>query len=288
MRRLAMLIGTAAIALAACGGGASTASPTPSPDAQTYWLRVTTTQAIPPLNVFSQLPLLVVTGDGLAVTQGPQRAIYPGPLLPNLTARPLSGSGQAAIIARARTLGLLDGATDFSGGAMVPGGILGRIEITVDGRRLTLTGNPGAQIVCVTTPCNPAPGSPEAFGELWRNLADLPTWLGGDLGPEQPYVAAAYALLVGPAPQPEPGLPQAVADWPLDTPLATFGGPVADGTYRCGTVSGPDADALRPALTAANQLTPWVQDPQMSAAFGITVRPLVPGEDACRETFGPA
>jgi hypothetical protein len=77
-------------------------------------------------------------------------------------------------------------------------------------------------------------------------------------------------------------------DWPLEQPIALFGGPVADGSYRCGTASGADADTLRPSLQAANQLTQWVQDPTTSATFGLTVRPMVPGEDICRETFGPA
>ena len=61
---------------------------------------------------------------------------------------------------------------------------------------------------------------------------------------------------------------------------------MANGTARCGTVTGADADALRPALDAATPLTPWVQDPETSATFGLTVRPMVSGEDACREAFG--
>ena len=81
-------------------------------------------------------------------------------------------------------------------------------------------------------------------------------------------------------------LTQAPADWPLDQPLATFGAPVANGTMRCGTIRGADADTLRPALDAANALTPWVQDPATSATFGLTVRSLVGDEDACHEVFG--
>jgi hypothetical protein len=289
LRRAFLVVAVTLLAAACSGSGGSPSTPPGSPPvADTYWLRMATTQALPPLNVFGRLPVLVVTGDGIAVTGGPMMEIYPGPLMPNLTGRPLSGAGQAAIIQAASDLGLLAGNTDFSGGAAVPGGIMGQIEISVDGRRVTLTGNPSAQIVCVTTPCNPAPGSPEAFGELWRHLEDLPGWLGADLGPETPYVAPAYALLVGPAPQPEPGSPQAPADWPLATPLATFGGPVANGTARCGTVSGVDAETLRPVLAAANVLTPWIEDPDTSAGFGLTVRPMVPGEDVCRQVFGPA
>lgn len=291
MRRKVIIVMFAlALAVAACGSAAISPSTSPgaSPGAQTYWLRVSTTQALPPLNLFGNLPLLAITGDGIAVTPGPMIEIYPGPLVPSLTGRRVSGAGQAKIIEVARSLGLLDGPTDFSGGAAVPGGILGRIEITIDGRRLTLTGNPAAQIVCITTPCIPAPGSPEAFGELWRQLADLSAWLGAELGPESPYAAPALALLVQPAPQPDPQLPQAPADWPLDVALATFGGPVANGTARCGVVTGADLDTLRPALAAANQLTPWIQDPSSSATFGLTVRPMVPGEDVCREVFGPS
>lgn len=247
---------------------------------------MTTWQAIPPLSLFGNQPLLVITGDGIAVTPGPLRASYPGPLLPSLVGRSISEAGEAAIVQEARDLGLTGGPGDFTGDGGMLGGVSGRIELTVDGRRITITGRPDARMECITTPCDPAPGSPEAFGTLWAKLLDLPTWLPDQLGPEMPYVAPAYALLVGPAPEADPSLPQSPADWPLTTPLATFGGPVANGTARCGTVSGDEAEALRPALAAANQLTPWVQDPGEGDVFGLLVRPLTPGEDACRETFG--
>lgn len=281
------------LAVAACSGPAASPSaapsapPSASPDAQAYWLRMTTTQAIPPLDLFAVQPPLVITGDGIAVINGPVPAIFPGPLMPNLIGRGVSAAGRAAIIQAAGDLGLLSGKTDFTGGGMAIGGVIGHLEVTVDGRRIQLTGNPSAQIVCVTTPCDPAPGTPEAFGELWRHLGDLPGWLGAELGPETPYLAASYAVLVGPAPRQDPMFTQPPADWPLDQPIALFGGPVANGTARCGTVSGADADTLRPALQAANQLTQWTQDPQTSSSYGLTVRPMVPGEDVCREIFGP-
>lgn len=290
--RSVTLLGTLAIsvAVAACSGPGSPsqpASPSPSPSPQTYWLRMTTTQAIPPLDLFAVEPALRITGDGIAVVNGPVPAVFPGPLLPNLLGRQVSGAGQARIIQGARDLGLLSGKTDFTSGNMVMGGVTGHIELIADGQRVALTGDPNAQIVCVTTPCEPEPGSPEAFGAFWRQLQDLPTWLGDQLGPEADYVASSYAILVGAPPQQQPGFTQPPMDWPLDQPLALFGGPVANGIARCGTVSGADADTLRPAITAANQLTQWTQDPQASAAFGLTVRPMVPGEDVCRDTFGP-
>lgn len=280
------------VLVAACGRGAAPSPsaplvPSPDPNALGYWLRVTTTQAIPPLNLFEVLPQLVITGDGVVVMPGPQMELYPGPLVPSLTARTISEAGRAAILKAAADLGLLGDRTDFTGSAMPPGAVTGRIGLTMDGRRVVLTGNPSAHIECVTTPCNPPPGSPEAFGELWRRLLDLPGWLGPELGAEAPYVATSYALLVGPAPMQDPGLPQAPKDWPLDVQIGSFGSPVANGNARCGTVSGSAADTLRPALAAANALTQWVQDPSLSATFGLTVRPMVPGEDVCSEIFGP-
>jgi hypothetical protein len=76
-------------------------------------------------------------------------------------------------------------------------------------------------------------------------------------------------------------------DWPLDTPLATFGRPVANGSVRCGTAFGEDATALRDAFEHANQLSQWVQDADANATFGLTVRPIVRGEGPCAEAFGP-
>jgi hypothetical protein len=298
MRLPARLIVTAfTVVVAACGGagGASPSTPatpvptpTEDPAAATYWLRATTTQALPPVNVFALQPYNVITGDGLVVTQGPVPAIFPGPLMPNLQARPITEAGRAAIMAAAKELGMLEGTTGFTAGPTLAGGINGRIELTVDGQIVTLTGNPNALMECVTTPCTPPAGSAAAFAEFWRLLGDLPSWVPNELGPESAYVAPAYAILVGPAPEPDPNLPQAPMDWPLEQSLALFGGPVGDGSYRCGTVSGTDATTLLPALQAANQLTPWVQDPGTSATFGLTVRPMVPGEDVCREVFGPA
>ncbi len=286
-----LIVGTALL-LAACsvGGGAPGTSATRSPDpvADAYWLRMTTTQAIPPLELFGRLPDLVITGDGIAVTPGPMLAIYPGPLVPSLIGRRLTEAGRAQIIEAARDAGLLDGRSDLTGDAPIAGAETGRIELTVDGRRVTITGDPSAHIECITTPCVPAPGTPAAFGDLWRQLSDLGGWLRAELGPEIEFVPPAYALLVRPAPEGTRDLPQAPAIWPLETPLGTFGVPVASGTARCGTVDGADARTLRPALETANALTPWIQTKDDVAQYGITVRPLAPGEDACAEIFGPA
>ncbi len=294
-RRLVLPIVAVAL-VAACGGtAASPTPPQPSPanptpvipvpspaEGGTYWLRMTTFQAIPPVNLFAVPPTATITGDGQYLVQGAVPAIYPGPLVMPLFGRQVSDAGRAQILAWADELGLLSGKTDFTGDGSLAGGITGQIELTVDGSLVALRGLPDA------ASADPKPGSPEAFGELWRRIASLPQTLPGELGPEQPYTPTAYAILVGQPPAPQDGLTASVMDWPLDTPLATFGGPVANNSARCGLVEGEDAATLTPAFAQANQLTMWTQDPEFSTAYGLTVRPIVSGEDPCVEIFGLA
>jgi hypothetical protein len=292
LRVLSIITVTAAIG--ACGTGAPSAEPTspaapsgsPGPSAapSAAWLRASTTQAIPPVNAFAVPDTADITADGRYVTVGPVDAMYPGPLLPNLRERPITDAGRQRIVDEARRLGLLGGETDFTGGGR-PGGITGHLALTVDGSRVTLIGDPTAQIQCITTPCDPPAGTPAAFADLWAKLAEPTDWLGADLGAEVAFVPNAYALLVGPAPVPEGG-PSAPVVLPVALDLSTFGVPVAGGTYRCGTVEGADAATLRPVFEVANQTTQWIQGPTMSATFGLTVRPIVADEDPCAETFG--
>jgi hypothetical protein len=246
-----------------------------------YWLRMTTSQAIPPIQQFQVGPTSLITSDGLYLVPGAIPMIYPGPLVGPIFSRQVTDAGRDQIVGWAKELGLLDGKTDFTGNAMVPGGVAGRIELTVDGSLVTLAGVPD-----LPSNGSAAPGSPEAFSELWRRVSSLPETLPGELGPEQPYEPIGYGLLVGPPPRPEAGIKGNLQDWPLATPIATFGQPVANGSVRCGTAFGADAADLGQSFENANQLSQWVQDPDTSATFGLTVRPIVPGEDPCKELFG--
>ncbi len=169
------------------------ATPTPGPTGATYWLRMTSWQAIPPQNLFAFTPAAVITGDGRFLVPGAVPAIFPGPLVTPLAAREVSAAGQEAIIGWARELGLLSGKTDFVGDLGLAGGMTGRIELTVDGQQVTLTGVPEVDGVL-------EPGTPVAFSELWRRITSLPATLPAELGPEQPYTPTAYAILIGPPP----------------------------------------------------------------------------------------
>jgi hypothetical protein len=258
--------------------------PSAGPDAQGFWLRLTTTQALPPVNLFGRLDPVVITGDGKLVTPGATLAIFPGPLVAPLVARQISDAGRAAIIKFATDLGLIGRQTDFVGGPPLAGGVMGHVQISIDGKVVELTGMP--DMPCTTSPCNPAPATPEAFSLFWQRMLDL-GWLGAELGPEAPYTPVGYSVLVGPAPVPEAGINPVVIDWPLADQLATMGINAGQG-YRCATFTGAAVPLLKAAFDKANQLTGWNQDPQFSAAYGLTVVPLVPGQDACRDLFAAA
>lgn len=291
-RHFSRLVGVLSVMgiVGGCIGAATTSSPAPQPSGPavpTYHLRATLFHAIPPLNRFAWLPIVAITGDLEVVVEGPTLAIYPGPLLPNLQARPLTAHGFASIVARGRELGLLSGSGDFTPPDFLLGAPLGRIEFVVDGVPYDLTGDPSRIIVCVTSPCVPAPGTPGAFAAFWQALLDM-SWLEGDLGDQAPYLAESFAILVGVEPADDPAMLPQVVTWPLATPLAVFGTPIGnESAPRCGTVRGAEAAALLPVLSGANELTSWVDEGAApDTATAIQVRPMVPGEDVCLELFG--
>ena len=202
-----------------------------------YALRATQHQSIPPESQFTWLPYALITADGVVVTQGPVPAIFPGPLLPNLQGAPISEAGYDRVVERARALGLLDGDGDFTPPEPMPGSLSGLIELRVDGTMRQITGDPNRTIECITTPCDPAPGSPEAFGTFWRELGDLRSLVGDELGADAPYHPEGYALLIGVTPPDDAGLAPQVLPWPLETPLAETGMPIGDADLpRCATV----------------------------------------------------
>ena len=275
------LVMTALVAtlLGACTGGSASSSPEPTPPAEAQVrLRVTAVQALPPPATFGWMPSVVITLDGRVLTGGAVPAIFPGPLVGPVVERQLTPNGWNRIVAAAREAGLLGGARDFTGGAMPPGSMATRLEIVADGRIHDLTGDASRIMVCVQAPCNPQPGSPEAFGGFVSRLSDLGSLLGADIGPESMHTPAGYAILVGPAPD-DQGLAQPPIAWPFEAGFVGFGKPLADGSGgRCGTVTGEEAAALRPALTRATSITRW-RDPADGSFHGLTVRPLLPGDD---------
>ena len=275
--RLALLP-LAIVIVTACAGSTPPPTPEPSPpEGAAFLLRVTAVQALPPAAMFGWGPSVLITLDGKVLSAGAVEAIFPGPLVNPVIERRISAAGWARLVAAARAAGLLGGQRDFTGGQLPPGSQATRLEIVADGRVYDLTGDASRIMVCITTPCDPQPGSPEAFGGFVSRLTDLGSLLGGDLGPEQRHVPAGYAVLVGPPPD-DQGLAQPPMNWPFEAGFAGFGKPLADGSGgRCGTLAGEDAATIRGAFDAATSITKW-RDPVDSSFHGLVVRPLLPGD----------
>ncbi len=285
-----------AVLVAACGGAsaptqvpgsAGAASPTPIPSPQAgagFVINASWTQALPPRVLFGNLPVLVVTADGRVLVQGPAIEIYPGPLVAPIVERPISPRGVAALLQAARDAGILGQGGDFTGAGLLPGAAAGRLRIVVDGVTHDLVGDTNAAAPCSPSESCPAPvpGTPAAFAAFWNRLLDMPSWLGPELGPAAEHVPAAYAIIVGPPPEPWQGATPVA--WPVGEPaLDAFGKPVrGEPGTRCGIADGDLATALRPVFSRATQLTPFVATVAASATHGLTVRPLLPGdEDPC-------
>ena len=282
-RRSIAGLSLAAMLLAACAGAAPTPTPVATPPAEAaFLLRITTVQALPPTATFGWLPQLEITLDGKVLQGGAVPAIFPGPLLQPIFARQISAVGWGRIVAAARAAGLLTGAVDFTGGQMPPGSAATRLEIVADGRRFSLTGDPGRTIQCIQAPCVAPAGTPEAFAGFISAVSD-PSAIAGaaELGPDVPFVPTGYAIVVGAVPD-DQGLPQQPMAWPLPAGFGVFGKPLADGSGgRCGIVTGAEAAALHGPLGAANQLTPW-RDPVDGSFHGLAVRQVLPGDgDVC-------
>lgn len=132
--RLAAATATVALVLAACGDDDAgpvaqpgdsipTPSTTPPPDttdatADDDFEHPTSADEVvveiayeggfmPVEGVFTQLPVVLVAGDGSRYAQGPQIEIYPGPLLPNVRVGDIGETGIQALLDLAAEHGLL-------------------------------------------------------------------------------------------------------------------------------------------------------------------------------------
>lgn len=282
MTRHAAPLALALLLIAACStaGPSPTPSPQPSPSptpATGFYLRAWYTQALPPRHTFNWLAMATIA-DGVFLDGNVAiDMIFPGPLTILPIARPITPEGIAHLVAEAQRLGLLSDKTDYTGGQAMPGARLGQLQLIVDGITYNLTGNPDAMIVCVRAPCEAAPGTPEAFGAFWHEVAMIGTWLQAELGPLQDFVPDRVALLLT-APT-DHGMPNQLVEWPFDTPLAETGVafPGEEGG-RCVTLAGDALAAIWPALRDGNQLTVFVDAANTQAA--PVVRVLVPGDES--------
>jgi len=260
---------------------ASSPAPSPSSAAQaTLVLRVTTEGGfIGPAANLSALPQVSVLADGRILTPGAVDAIYPGPLLVPVQVRDVGPGGEQAIVSAIRAAGLDKPRTDTGGGIPADTGTTVfqvQVDQAVVTTRLVLggggPGRPGGG------------GSPDpeaaAAADLLARLSDPTETWGAASAPTSTLAPVGLRVYAAPgAPAADPATPQQAVDWPLATPLASFGVPAVPDRgiagLRQGSVLGADAQALLPILNRSNVLTPFGSGGQL---YTLWVRVLLPDE----------
>jgi hypothetical protein len=227
------------------------------------------------------LPVVSVYGDGTVIVPGPQIAIFPGPALPSLQRATITPAGMQILLGAARDAGLLGPDAHYDLGGIMDASSA-EFTVNADGRVHTVSAY--ALMESSGSPQGPDAAVAEARAKLARfqaQLGSLEGLLGGELGSWSAYEADSVQLLVSAGAPDNQGLGQQPIAWPLSTPLATFGEALPDllQGQRCGVVAGEDVALLMPSLRKGNALTPWTED---GTAYGMIVRPLLPGEEGCQ------
>lgn len=282
----------AAVVAAACSVAAGTApsgSPSDRPsdtplDADQIVFRVSWDGGfVTPETILGRLPIIVVYADGRVITQGPQLAIYPGPLMPNLQEQTLLPAALDRLIELARQKDLLQTVRyDFPGIADAADTVL---EINLDGQSYRVSAYALAEAVDLEQ--GGANGlDPEAIegrAALKEFIDALTAIPDADFADEEhPLEISRLQLYAGKAvivPNSELPGEQPAIDWPLDD-LATAGASVENSPIdvRCQVVEGDDLATILPLLEGANSLSTFRSGGEL---YSLIPRPLLPGESGC-------
>jgi hypothetical protein len=217
---------------------------------------------------FATPPQLVITGDGRVIQPGPVPAIYPGPALTPLLQRSITEAGIQKVLEALDSAGLLSPPPSYEpdpAGPQVADASTVTLVVTADGTTYTHTAYALGIEGMDTTPAR------RALAAAVSALSDLPTLVGGDLGPEQTYAADSIGVLARPG-TPEDtaevdGLTPEVVTWPEaagDLAVATTC-LVADATTL------PDVEGW----TATTRFT------QGDATYAAWFRSVLPGDRVC-------
>lgn len=280
--------------IAACNlVGPPAAGTVPHPAGSEVVVRIAWTGGFVPYEfMFTALPRFTLLGDGRVLVEGPQIAIYPGPALPNVQVRRLTAEGIQSVLFRLAETGLFDenhsytAATQFIADANTTVFTVraDNREVVVDIYALGLLGDPAT-----------APGIPseeleayETLTALESDLMNLDAWIPADDWADagwQSYEPEALRLLVtniDAQPPNAEGLDSEPVAWPGTTDPEQFGTPDNIADFRCGVVSGGEAQAWLAALSQANTLTRWSHEDHL---YSVMPRPMLPDEPLdCNQT----
>jgi len=287
-RRPALLAGLPLLLLAT---GCNLLSPPPGgnvphPTGSEVVVRIEWTGGFVPYEyLFTSLPRFTLLGDGRVLVEGPQIELYPGPALPNIQVRRVTEEGVQSILFRIAETELFDQDRSYTGAAQfVADANTTVFTVTADDRTVVVD----VYALGIATPDSVPAGFPaeelaahQALLQLEADLMNLDAWLPADDWADtawQSYQAEALLLLVADVtelPPVDPGFSSDPLPWPGTTPPTALGDPSDVHDFRCGVVSGAEADTWLVALAEANELTRWSYDGRL---YRVTPRPLLPDE----------
>jgi hypothetical protein len=238
----------------------------------------------------TQVPPLVITGDGRVIMQGMQTLEFPGPALPALIERRLTEEGLQQVLRALEQTNLFTGDLELRG---MNGMVADANDTIFTVRAAGLESVVTVYAISMLFPdMQPPPGmggdeleAYQVLSALHDRLMTLDTWLPADAWATDtwvPYEPEAFRLYVRDVTgQPIEGgeLPGQVREWPTEDDPAAFGEEIAsfgDGT-RCGVVDGELGATWLADLSEANQNTLWTDGGDRR--FSIGVRPLLPHEE---------
>jgi hypothetical protein len=289
---------TFSLLLSACGGPGGTPNdggPIEHPtEADQLILRVEHVGGFsPPEWLLTALPAFSLLGDGTVVVEGAQIAIFPGPALPPLLARRLSGAGIQAVLTEVARTQLFGQDAEYRGAQNFVADAADTVfTLNAEGRTTTV------RIYGLGT--LPPDGGPQQLppaevtahqrlGRLSERLTTLESWLPGDAWRDaawQAYEPEALRIAIRDVTGEEAGegMEPQLQEWPLAADPATIGEASAVGDFRCAVVEGEEAATLLASLRQANQLTRWLHDEK---EYSIMPRPLLADEARSCEPPAP-
>ena len=223
---------------------------------------------------FRTVPELTITDDGRVLTPAPVTALYPGPILTQLTERSIDAEGRAAVADVVVRSGLVTSPPPDLGSPNVADAPTTTLTLTVGGAETTVV----APALAEALDDDPAltPGQREArarLREVVDRLRDLTGTVGSEhLGRPGVYVPRAVWLRALPAPTDRP--PEdpgpTLLPWPVpEVDLATLDSATL--------VEGPEAEAVLEVVEGADELT-WFRPPGSDTTYELFARPAVPGD----------
>jgi hypothetical protein len=286
-QRTVVVLGTAVL-VAACQAGA-TPAPTASPGishptgAADLVVRIENGGGfVPPTYQVRQLPWLSIYGDGRVMVPGPQIEIYPGPAVPNVVTFRISEEGLQKVLEEALAAGLLGADAHYDYPGIADAGTT-TFTVVAGGKRHVVSAYALSEGGAMDSQLDPETlRARTALLKFQERALDLRSWLGAAvIEPESAYRFAALRIFVAPPQPADQDLQPSFLNWPLATPLASFGAPVVApslGDARCAVVSGDELATLLPAVQSSNELTLWRSG---GKEYQLILRPLLPDESGC-------